>query len=682
MPSTMQPASAGDVKRMILAFSKGKMGKDGQDGRDGTDGQDGYTPVPGVDYPTDAQIDAKIAAALAERNQLEPLVAESVTWLNENGDPTKVYIVPNADGQGGKVYAYAETEAVLEPDNVLAENPLLGDKDINVGVVKGVRLSSSTGNETTNSGALSTGFIPCDDDDILTVTGWRGINGTSMYIIAYDVNKARLANVTIGVRGTTDFRISPATKWATVDDGTDTFVTNPLTSVMSTETVTITGIGYIRLCADVNVADTMEVYVNKSSTVDTVAAWYAFADFVPTADARIEELDRRLSVVESGALGAVDMRTWDKPVYDTTPVVLIGDDTDPTKAKPAVGDRNTVQAIYDAYDALMAAHPLYITKTPYKDKTADGQALYRYDFKAPKPHEYSGGGNPVIVKPKIILISGIHYEWVGIWSLFHALEEIVTNPALRDIRRNVHLIVVPVCNPYCLSGPYSATNGRKNANGVEIHRNFAVDHAVIDPTSNNYGGAEPLSEVETRHIDSILAANPEAVAFVSCHNFDGRDTSKPFGTSGGGSDYGTTFMWASTATNYLYNLGGRFGVKMSEAWEDKYGDAWRDQIDAIIAARKTAGLTHQPEGDYTVGTAGKSTTPGTEAKHCMLYGIQGMTFEVAGNMMALDSENADSITITRGAEVYANLIATLLGAFDPRDKKEYALMTTGETAIV
>jgi hypothetical protein len=255
------------------------------------------------------------------------------------------------------------------------------------------------------------------------------------------------------------------------------------------------------------------------------------------------------------------------------------------------------------------------------------------------------------------------------------------------------LIVVPVCNPYCLSGPYSATNGRKNANGVEIHRNFAVDHAVIDPTSNNYGGAEPLSEVETRHIDSILAANPDAVAFVSCHNFDGRDASKPFGTNGGGSDYGTTFMWASTATDYLYNLGGRFGVKMSEAWEDKYGDAWRDQIDAIVAARKqynkdnedTEGfepLTYQPEGDYTVGMAGKSTSPGTEAKHCMLYGIQGMTFEVAGNMMALDSENADSITITRGAEVYANLIATLLAAFDHRDKKEYALMTAGEAAIV
>ena len=125
---------------------------------------------------------------------------------------------------------------------------------------------------------------------------------------------------------------------------------------------------------------------------------------------------------------------------------------------------------------------------------------------------------------------------------------------------------------------------------------------------------------------------------------------------------------------------------MSEAWEDTYGDAWRNQIDAIVAARKqynkdnedTEGfepLTYQPEGDYTVGMAGKSTTPGTEAKHCMLYGIQGMTFEVAGNMMALDSDNADSITITRGAEVYANLIATLLAAHDPADKKACKYLT-------
>ncbi|MBP3667196.1 MAG: hypothetical protein J6K29_09105, partial [Clostridia bacterium] len=80
---------------------------------------------------------------------------------------------------------------------------------------------------------------------------------------------------------------------------------------------------------------------------------------------------------------------------------------------------------------------------------------------------------------------------------------------------------------------------------------------------------------------------------------------------------------------------------------------------------------NQPDGDYTVGMAGKSTTPGTEAKQCMLYGIQGMTFEVGGSIVALGASTADAVTVTRGAEVYANLIRTLLATYNPDDKKAY-----------
>ena len=97
MPSTMQPASAGDVKRMILAFSKGKMGKDGQDG---------YTPVPGVDYPTVEQVDSYIAAELAKRNQFVPIPAASVEDMT---DTTKIYYLTAT----GELYAYAPTQVVV-----------------------------------------------------------------------------------------------------------------------------------------------------------------------------------------------------------------------------------------------------------------------------------------------------------------------------------------------------------------------------------------------------------------------------------------------------------------------------------------------------------------------------------------------------------------------------------------
>ena len=97
MPSTMQPASAGDVKRMILAFSKGKMGKDGQDG---------YTPVPGVDYPTTEQVDSYIAAELAKRNQFVPIPAASVEDMT---DTTKIYYLTAT----GELYAYAPAQVVV-----------------------------------------------------------------------------------------------------------------------------------------------------------------------------------------------------------------------------------------------------------------------------------------------------------------------------------------------------------------------------------------------------------------------------------------------------------------------------------------------------------------------------------------------------------------------------------------
>ena len=622
-------------------------------------GTPGYTPKRGTDYWTAEDIEAMrseneayIAEELAKRNQLEPLIAESAEWLNENGDPTKVYIVPNANGQGGKVYAYSEVKYNLEPDNVIGENPSRGENDVNVGVVTG-RLSGSTGTvDPDYTNAKTTGFIECGDNDRITIENWRGYSYTSCYIVAYDTNQTYIGNVSLVWNEVTDggfLTTSTQNKWADTSKTREEFemTSYPLSS---SNVINKTGIAYIRISSGKGVGSDYAIYVNKEQDGGTVTAskWYAFCDYIPTENARLDELEREIELLKAGSGSASDIRTWDKPVFDTAPVTLIEGDT-----KPSLTGRETVEALYAAYDGLPSR---YVTRTPLGDDASGTIPIYRYDVTAPKPHEYSGGGNPAIVKPKVILISGIHYEWVGIWSLFHAIEEICTNPAFRDVLRNAHLIVVPACNPYCLDpNRYSETGGgRQNANGVEIHRNFAVDHEVISEDADNYGGASPLSEPETRYIDQILKENSDAAFFVSCHNFDG----------GGDTTYGTSFMWASTATNYLYTLGGRFGVKMSEAWEDKYGDVWRQNIDA----HKTE---NQPDGDYTVGMAGKSTSPGTEAKQCMLYGIQGMTFEVGGSIIALGASTADAVTVTRGAEVYANLIRTLLEGYDPGDKREY-----------
>lgn len=594
-----------------------------------------------------AENQAFIVEELAKRDQTKLLFVSST---EEMTDTNQLYVCD------GWLWGYTVAEIPVEPVNVLDE----------VGQVVG-RLSSSGNFDANATYIRTTGFIPCDDDDVLTIVGWHGYSGNQNYIIAYDAAQNVVAIKYMTGGGESLLYIPTAGNAMTItsfDAVTNTIVTAPLAQAMGG----VTGIAYVRISAGELVGDDYAIYVNKDSQTgtSTVADWYALEAFVPTDrdadidtlmadrddhEVRIAKLERTGGDAPETVQEAIErIRCWDAPIHDAAPAVLIDGE------KEAITGKCSVDAVNAAYEALRARYPRYITRTLLGNASDGVTPIYRYDFCAPKPHENNGGINPSIERPKVILVSGIHYEWVGIWSLYYAMEEIMSNPDFGDIRRNAHLIVLPLTNPYCLlAGNYEKTNGRKNANGVEIHRNFAVEHAVVDPASNYYGGEAPLSEVETRYIDGVLRENTDAALFVSCHNFN----------PGGGTAYGTSFIWPSSATNYLYNLGGRFLVKMSEAWEDKYGQSFRDNIDACKTAL-------QPEGDYTVGIVGRSTTPGTEAKQCMLYGVQGTTLEVGGDMVALGSSAGDSVTVSRGAEVYANFIKTALACFDPKDKHLYA----------
>ena len=134
--------------------------------------------------------------------------------------------------------------------------------------------------------------------------------------------------------------------------------------------------------------------------------------------------------------------TWDKPIYDANiPVFQLSEE------KPSMTEaERTPDAIYAMYDALMEKYPHYITKTDLGLCSDGVNHVYRYDFKDPDQRHYHDRRSET--KAKAILVSGIHYEWAGIFSLFYALEEITENPELRDLRRNVHLIVVPCASPF------------------------------------------------------------------------------------------------------------------------------------------------------------------------------------------------------------------------------------------
>ncbi len=579
-----------------------------------------------------------------------------VNSIEEMTDTTRLYVLD------GMIYQYREVSVPIEPVNALTQ----------YGYLTNTRLKSN-GTTTAASTACATEFIPVQKNDVIHVSGWQLITGTSCYICLYDQNKQLLKCFWLPNQGT---RIIAA-NWLSVDyDGAGFNVTLSASSLKLTESneaALVDKIAYMRISG--GTFDGNEtIYINKHLQHGTTTEYQwvnTGTSYIPESnDQRIDTLEDQVAENEEKIEHILDiierdhpdlpltrqealklMKEWNKPLYENSDAVLIGND------KNAItSNMISVETVYAAYDALMDAYPAYITKT-LLGMASDGRTpIYRYDFCAPKPHEYSGGTHPEIQRPKAILVSGIHAEWTGIWSLYFALESIIINPAFRDIRRNVHLIVVPMVNPYCLYPEnYEKTNGRQNANGVEIHRNFAVEHEVISSSSVNYGGPAPLSEVETQYIDAILKANSDAAFFLSAHSFGANEDK----------DFGTSFIWASVATDYMYNLSGRFVVKMSEAWEYRYEDTFRKGVDALRTPL-------QPAGDYTVGMVGVSTTPGTEAKHCMLYGIHALTLEVSANMAVMGYPTNSAATVTRGAEVYANFIKTAFENYDPNDKKEYA----------
>lgn len=84
----------------------------------------GKTPVKGVDYYTDeekGEFSEYIATELAKRSQLKPEFAESEEWLKQNGDTTKLYVLPN-----NYIFAWIPTEIVTGGYTNLIE-PVIGN---------------------------------------------------------------------------------------------------------------------------------------------------------------------------------------------------------------------------------------------------------------------------------------------------------------------------------------------------------------------------------------------------------------------------------------------------------------------------------------------------------------------------------------------------------------------------
>lgn len=646
-----------------------------------------------VGATTEEYVDNEIADLKAQGIQQTPIYAEGETvdeqlaWLAENGDQSKVYLL--ADNM---LYAWLKTEKEVSSGGGYT-NALDGTtKHINQ------RWSRSSKNYSASNGYMATDKLPVKADQTVYVNLPRiAFLGNYPRIHYFDSSGSYVgikdtAAAACHVMRTDDKGV---TSWITgyeMDTNSDESTNARISTADNiTHMVLVFGIaaaktGGADATEAITEADVANLIVSIGNPIEeggteiiTEYAWISTGHaFVPadyedrivavenktarhtTKIAALEKAVESGSTDETEAAALEKIKVWDKPVYDAAPVTLIADGAE--KAALTTSDR-TIAAIYAKYRALMAAHPTYITETNMGKCTASDTFtavdMLRFDFcepgglTQPDMNDYARHET----KPTLIFLSGIHTEWVGVWGLYYALEEIATNPDFDDIRRNAHIVVIPCANPFCLTSQTAIEGWRMshvNANGVAIHNNFGVDHSTSGTIGEyNYGGSAPYSELETQYIDAVMAEYPDAVAFVSCHNND-------YSTY-----YGSHVIWASSATYHMCNVAFRLVDKMTKAWIDKYGQSLKDAIDTY--------KINMDASDYRLGRATMSSSKGTEQKNATKYGIQGVNLEIS-RMMKIFSGNTDgsSEVMTRGAEVYANFMRTLLWNYDHNDKKDYA----------
>lgn len=636
------------------------------DGKDGDDGEDGHTPVRGVDYYTEedkAEFSAYIATELARRGQLKPEFANSIA---ECTDTTKLYVLPD-----GNIYAYMLTEA--EPE------PLFTNRIDSATIHTGKRYSLS-GQAFKEASGCDTVILQIPTGNSITIRFRNcGSHNGPGYGGVY------------GGNSTTAFGKSWITEpgeWSTDSNG-DRYFTIDNSS----------GYSYAAAMMDTFDTSTAIITINeeiKWSEGDTEYQWantgHAFvpADYegrildieadVSAQAKQISNLEKKVENIgadESETAAYNRMRNWQYPIFEDAPVFLLSEN------KPALTASDmTTAGVYAKYDALMEANPHYIRKVNCGMASDGTTPIYCYHFRQPNPHYLHNGSTQwTEKKPTFLVCSGVHpLEQTGIHSMFHALEEITTNPELFDLKRNLHIIVFPMLNPTAFEDD---RYHMRNPDGVQVHHNFEVGHGENGAVQGDryYGGATPLSIPETQYFDAVMEEYKDSlVCVMSCHNNELDER------------HGTGVIWCSCATHFTCNLGFRFADKMSIAWREKHGaevfDAgirWAN--DFILAQYENPTISdfnwmfdvitpeRQEDWDYLVGRSNMSGSGGTEYRQGTKYGIHGVNVETCPRCMILDRDyNAKNTSnaITMGTETYINYFRTFMAAYDPKDKKDYA----------
>lgn len=350
-------------------------------------------------------------------------------------------------------------------------------------------------------------------------------------------------------------------------------------------------------------------------------------DYVPHLMLKSAYLPRTLTSTDiqtEGRISNLELVKLDsRSLYDVPSLGAVNG----SGAKRQIHELKTAD-MYALYDVDMSKYPSYIAKELFATEKT-GKPIYKYTYKPESPFNSNNASEKPL--PKIFITSGVHgsekASWYCTYEMMHQIaENWKSSPILEYLRWNFEIVLIPMVNVYGIdniSDPVTF-NGKINANGVDINRNYPVGWASSEPGTIGYGGTEPLTEIESKAIYDYLNNNDIAFA-IDYHNFSSQ--TKP------------VFSWSVVQDEKLVRMSMDYYKALSNKW--KRDDSTFPQSDSEFfgqVGNATAGGSYAPLVDdmdipggifeichtmHPKGTAGQYTdeviTLGTEAQLNYLY---------------------------------------------------------------